>query len=208
MRSYLTFLAVLILSLFLCAMTPLTESNMSNASNPFSLNTNIDNMMSINIGSKTWGDSSVISKFLLNSINLTWNVDLSLDESNGETIETQETSKDFSDPLLCWGQGWFDNLQSYILDLFNNPLVLINYYTTPNSQVINAEGINDTNSSYRWIQTTNKPSISYAYPYDETRIYAPCRYDIMDGNLELRDTYINNTITIIQSGSYTNIRTH
>ncbi len=123
MTKVLTFLAVLILPLFLCAMTPLTESDMSNASTPFSLNIIIDNMMGINNGSKTWYDSGVFSKF-----NLSWNVDLYLDKSNGETIETQETSKDISDPLLCWGQGWFDNLQSFLQDFFNNPFNLNNYF--------------------------------------------------------------------------------
>jgi hypothetical protein len=188
-------------------MVPLTESDMSNASNPFSLNINIDNMMGLNNGSKTWDDSDVISKFLRNSINLSWNVDLYLDKSNGETIEPQETSKDFSDPLLCWGQGWFDNLQFFLWDFFSNQFPWINYYTTINAQVVTAEDINDVN--YRWNQTTNTPTIQYSYPFNDTYTSnSPYCYIIMSGNTEMRDTYIDNRNTTIQAGSYTNIRTH
>jgi hypothetical protein len=202
MMRHLTFLAVIILSFFLCAMTPLTESDMSSASNPFSLNINIDKMKGINNGSKTWDDSGVISKF-----NLRWNVYLYLDDSNREAIETQETSKDFSDPLLCWGQGWFDNLKSYLRDLFSNPFALMNDYTKINAQVVNAEDIN--NVTYRWILTGDNPSIPYAYPFNQTRSSnTPYSYIIMSGNTEMRDTYINNTSTTIPAGSYTNIRTH
>ena len=195
MRRFLTFLAILILPLFLCAMTPLTESDMSKVSNPLSLKINSDNMMDINNGAKAWDDSGGISKFLLNSINLTWNVDLYLDKSNGETIETQETGKHFRSLSLFWGTGMFDNLQFFLID----PVTGKNYTT-----IISGE---DTQKTYSNPQVENTHSMAYPTDYT-TSLNNPYRYIIMDGNIEMRDTYRSPTTTIINAGSWVDIRTH
>ncbi|MGD0822377.1 MAG: hypothetical protein ABSA71_16715 [Desulfomonilia bacterium] len=195
MRRFLTFLAVLILPLFLCAMTPLTESDMSNVSNPLSLMINPDNIMDINNGAKAWDDSGVISKFLLNSINLTWNVDLYLDKSNGETIETQETSKHFSSLSLLWGNGMFDNLQFFLID----PITGKSYTT-----IVSGE---DTQTTYSNPQAEITHTMAYPIDYT-TSLNNPYRYMIMDGNIEMRDTYRSPTTTIINAGSWVDIRTH
>jgi len=195
MKKIMTLLIILLSPLSLCAMRLLSESDLSNVNSPLSLKINSDNMMDINNGAKAWDDSGGISKFLLNSINLTWNVDLYLDKSNGETIETQETGKHFRSLSLFWGTGMFDNLQFFLID----PVTGKNYTT-----IVSGE---DTQTIYSNPQAEYTHTIAYPNDYMISS-KNPYRYIIMDGNIEMRDTYISPTKTIINSGSWLDIRTH
>ena len=179
--------------MFLCAMTPLTESDMTNVSNPLSLNINSGAMYYINNGAKAWDDSGVISKFLANSANLTWNVDLYLDEDNGETGEPSETSNNLSSLHMYWGNGMFDNLRLFLIDLITGK-----NYTT----IVSDESTQIINSNP---QTENKHTLGYPNYYSND---TPYRYIIMDGNIEMRDTYISPNKTTISPGSWLDIKTH
>jgi hypothetical protein len=188
-------LVILTLPLSLCAMTPLTESDLSNVSNPLSLNTNSDYMMDINSDAKAWDDSDVISKFLLN-LNRKRNVGLYLDVNNGKTLELQETSKQFSFfSSLSWSNNdIFNKVQLFLVD----PITGKNYNTIASSE--------DTHITYSNPQAENIHTITYPTYTDSSN--SPYRYMIKSGNIDMRDTYINQTRTNINSGSWLDIRTH
>jgi hypothetical protein len=179
MKKTIIFLAILLLAISVRAMSPLTETDLSNVSNPPSLNTNYYNMRDVNH----------------DSYNLKWNVYLDLDESNGETPETQKTSKRISFLSLLWFKSLFDDLQFYLIDPATG-----RSYTT----IINTE---DTHGYYIRPQVTDTPTMVYPIDYSHsTNGYY--NYDIISGNIEMRDTYINNRSTTIHSGSWVNIKTH
>ena len=195
MKKIMTLLIILLSPLSLCAMRLLSESDLSNVNNPLSLNINPNQTTGINKSARAGVDSGGISKFLLNSINRTWNVDLYLDRSNGETIEPQETRKHFSSLSLFWGKGMFDNLQFFLID----PVTGKNYTT-----IVSGE---DSQIAYRNPQVVNTHTMEYPIDYTMS-LNNPYRYIIMDGNIEMRDTYRSPATTIINSGSWVDIKTH
>jgi hypothetical protein len=183
-------LAILFLAMSVKAMTLLTENEMSNAGNPFSLNINPNNMMGINNGTKTQDDSGVTSKF-----SLTWNVYLDLDENNGETTKTQETSKSFSFLSLIWGKGNFANLQFFLID----PATGKSYTTMFSDEY--------TQTTYNNPQAENQNTHTLGYPQYYSND-TPYRYIIMSGNIEMRDTFISPNKTAITPNSWLDIKAH
>ncbi len=230
MGKFLTFLAVLILPFPLCAMTPLTESDLSNVSNPLSLSINIEQIIKTTNKPNSSDSSESLSQLLPTSSGLMLHFDVNLFEDPDETAERYATNKQFSSfPWLGGNNNILNNVQIFMIDpatgkdwttlfyedaIFNqyqifsiNPSFWKNYFTTINGKAVNAEDIN--NETYNYTQTTDTPTIPYSYPKDDTHSSnSPLSYPIMSGNTEMRDTYINNTSTTIQTGSWLNIRSH
>jgi hypothetical protein len=231
MNKFMIFLAILFISLSVRAMTPLTESDLSNVSNPLSLNINPDQIMKINNKTNVWDNSEGLNKSLPTSSGSMFHFDLNLFEDLDETEESYATNKQFSSFPWLGGNDDINNVQIFLINpvtgkdwttlfsydaSFNNyqifPLSLIIWKDyniiindeTINAGGVNAEGVNQTNSNS---QASGSPSITH--PNNDTQSSnSPYRYNIMSGNIDMRDTYIDNRSTTIQSGSWVDIKTH
>jgi hypothetical protein len=221
-------LAALISSLFLCAMTPLTESDLSNFSNPLSLSIHPERVLDINNNAMVWSDSENYSKLLSTLSGSLIHFDTNMSEGLDVTAEGQtKNNKPFSSfPWLGVNNGFFNNVQLFLID----PVTGKRYYELSTNDSFLNRIQNFSVSSIKWKnyatvmnaetiipeeffvshynnQTADTPSI--AYTDDDTRSSnSPYTYKITSGNIDMRDTFINKTNTTIQSGSWTNIRTH
>jgi hypothetical protein len=194
MQKVMTLLLILLYPLFLCAMSLLSESDLSNVSNPPSLSINFNQRTGIHKSVRAVDDSGGVSNFLLNSIDLASNYDI-LFENHGETMELQETRNLFFSLSLLWGNGMFDSLQFFLID----PVTGKSYTT-----IISGED-NQTAYSNPQAELTH----TMEYPTDYTiNLNNPYRYIIMDGNIEMRDTYRSPATTVINAGSWVDIKTH
>ncbi|MGO9144920.1 MAG: hypothetical protein ACLQDF_00995 [Desulfomonilia bacterium] len=194
MKKVMTLVLILLSPFSLCAMRLLSESDLSNVNNPFSLSINPNQTTGINKSARAGDDSGGISNYLLNSIDLTNNYDV-LYENRGETLEPRETRNLFFSLSLLWGNGMFNNLQFFLIDPATGKS-----YTT----IIFGE---DTQTTYSNPQAESTHTM--AYPIDYTiSLNNPYRYIIMDGTIEMRDTYRSPTTTIINAGSWVDIKTH
>ena len=226
MMRFTTFLAVLMSPLFLCAMTPLTETDLSNVSNPLSLSIHPDHIMEINNKTQTWDDSEGHNKLLSTLSGSMIHFDMNLFDDLDVTAERYATNKPFfSFPWFGGNNDILNNVKIFLIDpvtgknytelfsedaVFNkiqilsiNSITWKNYSTIINDETVNAE---DTNETYSNSQATVTPSI--AHTNDDTRSSnSPYTYKIMSGNTDMRDTYINKTNTTIQSGSWVDIKT-
>ena len=115
-------------------MTPLTESDLSNVSYPFSFTIN-PNVVIIGINDDTAAliNSYDISEFLLNSINLTINFDIPLNKNSSEPIETQLINQFIYDFSL-----WVKNI-SYLNDKKFHTLIFDPITGKDNTTIISAE---------------------------------------------------------------------
>jgi hypothetical protein len=213
-------------SLFLCAMTPLKESDLSNISNPLSLSINPEQRIKINNKPNAWDDSDGLNQLLPTSSGLMLHFDINLFGDIDETAERYASNKPFSSFTLLWSNNdVFHKVQIFLIDpvtgknyttlfsdddIFNkyqifpiNSITWKNYTTIINAETVNAEDTNEPNSN---TQATGTPSITHSN-IDTSSSNSPYRYNIMSGNADMRDTYINKTNTTIQSGSWVDIKT-
>jgi len=193
-KKVMTLVLILLSPLSLCAMRLLSESDLSNVNNPLSLSINLNQTPGINKSARALDDSGGVSNFLLNSIDPVSNYDIQY-ENGVETIELQETRKHLSPLSLIWGNGMFKDLQFYLID----PVTGKSYTT-----IISGE---DTQTTYSNPQVENTHTMAYPIDYT-TNLNNSYRYIIMDGNIEMRDTYRSPTTTIINAGSWVDIKTH
>ncbi len=223
MKGLILVLPILLLPLSLCAMTPLTETDLSNVSNPLSLSINPDRIMEINNKTNLGDDSERFNKLLQTSLSSMIHFDMNLFEDLDETAERYATNKEFYS--FPWLEGNNDilykipvvlpdpvtwNVWTFEDTILKDSQILSitwkSYIATINGQVGQAEDIN--NAAFSWTQTTDTPTIPYSHPKDDTRSSnTPLTYTIMSGNIEMRNTYINDSSSTIQSGSWLNIRT-
>jgi len=63
MKRVLTFLAIMLLPLSLWAMTPVSDSDLSDVTGQAGVNINADLLMNVNIGTMAWGDADGVAKF-------------------------------------------------------------------------------------------------------------------------------------------------
>ena len=230
MKKTMIFLTILLLALSVRAMTLLTESDLSNVSNPLSLSINPDQIMKINNKTNAWDNSEGLNKSFPTSSGPMFHFDLNLFEDLDDTEESY-ASKQFSSFPWLGGNNDINNVQIFLIDpvtgkdwttLFSYDAPFNNYQIFPlnviiwkdyniiindetiNAGGVNAEGVNETNSNG---QASSSPSITHSNN-DTQSSNNPYRYNIMAGNTDMRDTYIDNRSTTIQSGSWIDIKTH
>ena len=209
-------LSVLLLAISVKAMTPLTEDDLSVVSNPLSLTINLEQ---INMTSnKPYADDYFDGLNQLSPISsgLRFHFDINLFEDPDETVERYAFNL-FSSFSWLKGNNTFNDVQIVIIDPatgksytelltedsisedIQTASIYWNFYT----KIINAE---DANRYYSNPQVTGKPSM--LYPIDHTQSSNdPYTYVIKAGTIDMRDTYIDNKSTTIQSGSWVNIKT-
>jgi len=186
------FILLFLVALSVRAMSPLSESDLSRINNPLSLNINPHSLVDDNNTSSV-DDNGIISKFLLNSIKLKGNDHVYLFKDNDDQ---QEISKRFSFFPLSVDKDDFRKVQFFFID----PATGKNYMA-----MINDDDTNDTYNNFSNIKVENTHTM--AYPNDYTNSSNnPLTYTIMSGNIEMRKTYINQTKTTIQSGSWLDIK--
>ncbi len=219
-------MAVLMLPLLLCAMTPLTETDLSNVSNPLSLSILPDHIMEINNKTITRNDSEGLNKLLPTSSGLMLHFDMNLFEDLDVTAERYATNKPFfSFPWFGGNNDILNNVQIFLIDpvtgkdwttssfedaILNryqiypiNSITCKDYTIIINAETLNAEDTNEPNSN---TQATGTPSITHSNN-DTRNSNSPYIYTITSGNTDMRDTFINKTNTTIQSGSWVDIKT-
>ena len=185
-------LATILLPITLFAMSTLSDSDLSNVSNPLSLSINPDQIMESDNDSLEAVDYSGISKFLLNSIKrgIVFNPDVHDDKN--KTRETQAMGT----PLffVLWDHEESQiSIQNFLID----PITL-----KDNTAMVSAEDI-----TYNVSATPAKNTHTLAYPDGVMNSSSsPGRYVIKSGNIEMRDTYINQTRSSIQSKSWVDIK--
>jgi hypothetical protein len=197
MKRVLIFATVLLLPLPLYAMRSLSDSDLSNISNPLSLSINPNQAMNINDSKKTWSDSEGISKFLLYTINLKRNYDIYQNEVSGDTTETQATTRQ----LYFFYASGFNNDSHISIQNFLIDQITLKDKTT----IVSAEDITSPNN----IKVTHAESThSLDYPNGLTKSSnSAYTYMIKSGDIDMRNTYINQTKSIINSGSWVDIKT-
>jgi hypothetical protein len=197
MKRLLTFVAVLLLPLSLWAMRPLSDFDLSNINNPLSLSINPDQAITINDNSIIWNDSDGISKFLLNSINLERSSYIYLNETGSETIETQTTTSRFHFLYVSWpNNDNFLSIQTFLID----PITLKDKTVLASAE----DNIGFNNIKMFPVRTTH----GMEYPDSlSTSSNSSYNYIIKSGDIEMRNTYINQTQSIINSGSWVDIKT-
>jgi hypothetical protein len=189
MKRISAVLATILLPFTLFAMSTLSDSDLSNVSNPLSLSINPDQIMEY----KEATDYSGISKFLLNTVKhgIVFNPDAN--EDNNKTWETYAMGA----PLffVLW-----DNTQSRIS--FKN--FLIDPITLKDTTaMVSAEDFTNNVSATRAGNTH-----SMEYPDGAMNSSSsPSTYIIRSGNIEMRNTYINQTRSNIQPNSWVDIKT-
>ena len=199
MKSALLFFIIFLLPFSTWAMTPLTESDLSNVSYPFSFTIN-PNVVIIGINDDTAAliNSYDISEFLLNSINLTINFDIPLNKNSSEPIETQLINQFIYDFSL-----WVKNI-SYLNDKKFHTLIFDPITGKDNTTIISAEDANNTNSSNNIPVDTNH-SIPYSDGFTNSSNTLPI-YIMRFDNIDMRNCFINQTSTNIHPGSWGDIK--
>jgi hypothetical protein len=208
-------------------MSPLTETDLSNVSNPLSLSINPEQRIKINNIPNEWDDSDGFNQSSQTSSGLRLHFDITLFEDIDETPKRYATNNPFSSLTLLWSNNNVSNdIHIFLIDpitgknytaLFSddatfktyqtftiNQIIWRNYITIMNAETVSAEDTNETNSNIKAIGT---PSITHANN-DIISSDSPYRYNIMSGDILMRDTYINNWNMTIQAGSWTDIKTH
>ena len=216
MNKKVVFLACLLLPLSVWSMSPLTETDLSNVSTPPSISINPDQRIKINNKPNAWDDSDGLNQLSPTSSGLRFQFDINLFEDPDETVERYAFNL-FSSFSWLKGNNTFNDVQIVIIDPatgksytelltedsisedIQTASIYWNFYT----KIINAE---DANRYYSNPQVTGKPSM--LYPIDHTQSSNdPYTYVIKAGTIDMRDTYIDNKSTTIQSGSWVNIKT-
>jgi hypothetical protein len=226
MKKPIIFVAILLLALSANAMTPLTESDLSNVSNPLSLSINPEQRIKVNNQTNVWDNSDGLNQLLPTSSGLMIHFDMNLFEDLDTAVERYSPEKPFSSFTWLWDKkDAFNKVQIFLIDpvtgknytaLFSDNVFTIkylivpadlitwkNYITITNAETVNAEETNGNNIN---TQATAAPSITYTND-DSRNSTSPYRYYIMSGNTDMRDTYINKTNATIQSGSWVDIKT-
>jgi hypothetical protein len=226
MKNFIIYVAILFLALSANAMTPLTESDLSNVSNPLSLSINPEQRINVNNQTNVWDTSDGFNQLLPIPSGLMIHFDLNLFEGPGAAEEKDTPDKLFSSFSWLWGKkDVLNKVHIFLIDpvtgknitsSFSDNASITQYQILPSdlitwknyAAIINAETVSaeDTNGNNINTQATATPSI--AHTNDDTRSSnSPYRYYIMSGNTYMRDTYINKTNTTIQSGSWVDIKT-
>lgn len=132
MNKIMTFLGIILMPLSVWTMTPIMDSDLSDVNSPTSLTINPDQIVDIKNFTRAWGDYDVISKFLLNSINITRYFDIQLNEYSDVAIETGTLAKHLPFSFVSWGSNNSTNtdVQIFMID----PITGKNY-TTINTNV-------------------------------------------------------------------------
>ncbi len=173
-------------------MSTLSDSDLSDISNPLSLSINSEKIMESGNDSLEAVDYSGISKFLLNTIKrgIVFNPDIP--EDNNKIWETQE--KDTPLFFVLW-----DSKESQIIikNFLIDPITLKDTTATEYNEVIYI--------NVRSTQAENTHSIEYPHGAINSS-NTPSTYTITSGNTEMRDTYINQTRSTIQPDSWVDIK--
>jgi hypothetical protein len=194
MSRLLTFVAVLLLPLSLLAMRSLSDSDLSNIHNPLSLSINPEQAMEINESTVTWSASGSISNILLNSINLKSSFNIYLNEDGGDATEMQAPTGRFHFIYVSWrNNDNYANIHDFLID--------------PKDKTTIASAEDNTGPNYIKV-TPVQAMYSIEYPNGLTASSnSAYRYIIKSGDIEMRDTYINETKSAINSGSWVDIKT-
>jgi hypothetical protein len=184
---------ILLLPFTLFAMSTLSDSDLSNVSNPLSLSINPDQIMESDNTSLEAADYSGISKFLLNTIKQGIVLNPDAHEDNNKTWETYAMGA----PLffVLW-----DHKESQIIikNFLIDPITL-----KDTTAMVSAEDITN-NVSVPRVGNTH----TMVYPDGAMNSSSsPSTYIIRSGNTEMRDTYINQTRSNIQPNSWVDIKT-
>lgn len=151
----------------------------------------------------TWGDSGGISNFLLNSIKLKSNFNNYLNEDGGYPTETQATTGRFYFFSVLWyNNDNYISIQNFLID----PITLKDKATQDKTTIVSAEdttGPNNTKATP--VETTHSMNYPNGLTNSSNGAY---RYIIESGDIKMRDTYINQTKSIINTGSWVDIKTH
>ena len=186
-------LATLLLPFTLFAMSTLSDSDLSNVSNPPSLSINPDQIMESDNDYLDAVDYSGISKFLLNSIKRGIVFNPEMHEDKNKTRETQAMGT----PLFF--VLWDHKENQIIIQNFLIDLITLKDITA----MVSAEDI-----TYNASATRAENTHSMTYPDGVINSSSsPSRYIIKSGNIEMRDTYINQTKSSIQPNSWVDIKT-
>ncbi len=174
-------------------MSTLSDSDLSDVSNPLSLSINPDQIMESDTTYLEALDYSGISKFLFNTIKrgIVFNPDTH--EDNNRIWETQEMDT----PLFF---ALWDNNDSQIIikNFLIDPITLKDITATDYDEVIYI--------NVRSPQAGNTYSIEYPHGAINNSNTSGT-YTITSGNIEMRDTFINQTRSTIQPNSWVDIKT-
>ncbi len=173
-------------------MNTLSDSDLSDISNPLSLSINSEKITESGNDSLEAVDYSGISKFLLNTIKrgIVFNPDIP--EDTTKLWETQEKDTPLFFVLL-------DSKESQIIikNFLIDPITLKDTTATDYNEVIHID--------IRSTQAENTHSIEYPRGAINSS-NTSSTYTITSGNTEMRNTYINQTRTTIQPDSWVDIK--
>jgi hypothetical protein len=180
MNKIIAFLIIPLIPLVLWAMKPITESDLSNVSSPASL------PISSNSEDLRFNDLKIRFDFQI------------FEEDIDVTNKTYVTAK-FSHFFLISPKNniSYVSVKNYML----NPITL-----QDDTLLISAE---DSLDPYKLRYTPPEITHSMSYPIGQTNSSnTPYTYIIRSGDIEMRDTYINNTSTNIIPNSWVDIKPH
>lgn len=222
-RVIIVFLVILLLAFSASAMKPLTENDLLNVNISQSLSINSDQIKEIHNKPAVIDNSEVLKEFYQTSSNsIILHFDMNLFQDPNETPESQSIYKpSFSFLSLCSKNDTFKNDRISLIDPitgkeYTSIISQDDVYRENQSLSINPADWKDYNTILSAEETTET----------ETTISAPAtithsiqrlnnetsssdssyKYQIKSGNTLMRDTYIQDRKTFIQSGSWVDIK--
>jgi hypothetical protein len=193
MKNLMLFFIIFLLSFSAWAMTPLTESDLSNFSYPFNFTIN-PNVVIVGINDEDIAtlinliNSYNISEFLQNSINLTINSGIPLNKNSSEPIETPLITQFMYDLSL-----WLKNISS-LNDRKFHTLIFDPITGKDNTTIISVEDANATNCSSNIPVDTN-----YSIPYSDRLMSSSntlLAYIMRFDNIDMRNCFIDQPSTM------------
>jgi hypothetical protein len=177
-------------------MKPLSDFDLSNINNPLSLSIDADQAMNIENSTVTWTDLDGISNFLLNSINREGHFKIYPNENGEDVTEARATANQlFLFYVLWWNNDTGISMENFLIDRIT---------LKDKTATVSAEDISGSKAKVIPVETTH----SLYYPNgNNSSSNDAYTYIIKSGDIQMRNTYINNTNRTIQSGSWVDIKT-
>jgi len=194
-----TTLAIILIPLNLLAMSSLTDDDLSSFSHPLSLNIGSGPTTVQENDTEEPVDYTGISFYLLNAIKHKGLLDLDPQEYPRSILDDQV--EDLPDTFM---QGLGNGTEITIQNILIDPITLKdNTKLNDNNTIISAEEASNSASS-----SSSLSSRSMIYPKGSTNSSnTPYTYTIKSGNVEMRNTFINQTRSTIQPNSWVDIKT-
>lgn len=202
MKRIFMLLAIIVWSVSLWAMSPLSDSDLSDVNNQASLGINHHVMKGTGIGTMVYGDHDGSSTFWQISIDHPSNFDIHID---AEGVASEETT---ANPSLFSFSSGSQGVEGSYIDIRKHPFVPITMADLTKLD----DDLDDHAPRYTISDTTVKMTQSIAYPKGFTgsaNENDPVVVDLKpDGHTQLRIYYTGEANFSIKPNSWVDVRTH